>query len=364
MVRTVLRELHASRSADDTRAFANLQVAFGASCVCGPSLGGITYGCVPFLAAWAPPFLLSAAFFVCAFAAALQFEETLERNVAVDGPTKKRGGMWRDVGFLTRLLMAGCHSYIFSGWELAYPLLAKLSISDGGEAWTTSQIGITFLVGSVGLMIWCNFLYERLKLRLGVELLWVSSWAVPTLLLAGFQPVLEWLISSGSAHYSVVVLCWNYGAQIVISALIGSGFVSVQLMMNAFIASGPDAGQRLPLANSFMAASQSIFRMICPLITGALFEASPGYAFYHLALLAIVGCALPAVFLLRSGKSGGSPDLITEPVSPSFADCSMYRSPTFFVTPRKNSDDPFGVDLNAPFLASSVRSGRSVRSVR
>merc|ERR1712190_569275 len=73
------------------------------------------------------------------------------------------------------LIMVAGHSYVFTGWEVGYPLLAR---NDDFGAWTSAMIGITFLVGSVGLLVHTLFTYPAMAKSMGLNAVWTWSWIV------------------------------------------------------------------------------------------------------------------------------------------------------------------------------------------
>merc|ERR1719323_1165949 len=94
---------------------------------------------------------------------------------ALQSTSAQTPGLLRDLRFVLLLIMGGGHSYIFTGWEIAYPLIARLPADESGENWTTADIGLTFLVGSVGLMLYSLAFYPALTKRLSVIRLWCWS---------------------------------------------------------------------------------------------------------------------------------------------------------------------------------------------
>jgi len=98
-------------------------------------------------------------------------------------------------------------------------------------------------------------------------------------------------VDSGSA----VVALLNYGSQVVLSVLLGSGFTSIQLIVNEYVASLPDGCSQLAPANAILAIVHGLARAASPVITGGLFSAgfnfpalSRATPFDHLAVLG--GC--------------------------------------------------------------------------
>merc|ERR1740117_1503869 len=89
--------------------------------------------------------------------------------------------------------MGGGHSYIFTGWEIGYPLLARSSIAAGGAQWTTSQIGTTFLVGSAGALLYSLAVYPVVSNRFGVWKVWTVSSSVALVFIFAFPRLLATL---------------------------------------------------------------------------------------------------------------------------------------------------------------------------
>jgi len=231
-------------------------------------------------------------------------QETAEPQAGWASPQKPRctGGaatppLLRSRRFLLLLAMGGGHSYVFTGWELVYPLLARLQPCMGGEAWSTSEVGLTFLMGSLGLMCYSLLLYPRLAKRIPVLRLWVWQWALPLLVLPAFPRALGCLISAGVPSRSLAVQLLNYCTQLVLSVLLGSEFISIQLLLNGYVAGEPDAKGTLALANSYLVSVQALVRALSPMFTGALFSVGvhggwPGSGVAlpldHLALVGLV----------------------------------------------------------------------------
>jgi len=293
IMRTALRESFYHEDEDDTSAFSTLSVAFGASCVAGPALGGIFYGKVlpvplfeGFETPWMTPMLCCTLLYAIALVvtansmpetAFLSEEVVKSKGVKSKGEKTKRevtdsSKLFRDPAFLLLLINAGGHSYVFTGWELVYPLLARVSKEAGGEAWSTAHIGVTFLVGSVGLMIYSLAIYPKLAKKMPVMRLWIWSWVYPAIIFPLFPRVLTRACRDGLPTQGWQVQLLNYGTQLVVSVLLGSGFISIQLLMNVYVSKLPGKNAALALANSWMVSTQAFVRAVSPMCTGSLFS--------------------------------------------------------------------------------------------
>jgi len=193
----------------------------------------------------------------------------------------------------------GGHSYVLLGWELVYPLLARLRRSAGGEAWGTPEIGCTFLVGSVGLVLYSLLLFPRLAARTGIARLWMCHWALPLLAMPAFPRVLEWMVRAGASSASTPVRLWNYAVQLAVSVLLGSQFISLQLLLNGYVAEEPDPQRLLAVANSYMVSTQALVRAVSPLVSGSLFTLGIG------DWKSTFGAALPIDHLALVGLASG-----------------------------------------------------------
>jgi len=315
ILRTSLREFFMQLGADDTTAFSMLSVAFGASSVAGPSVGGLLYIRLPgvdgaFLQPWAPPFLLCTAMYCVSLAVIVTW---LPETSSLDHRNKQetvliekdpKGGvqrLLRELKFILLLIMAGGHSYIFTGWELVYPLFARLHRDAGGEDWLTSDIGLTFLVGSIGLMSYSLLVYPKVA-KLGSTInIWIWQWVLPILIMPIFPRLVQYALIHGYHHKGAVLHLLNFGSQLIMSILLGSKFISVQLLLNNYV-----AGQQelLALANGYLVSTQALVRAMSPLSTGSLFTFGvqghmTGLAlpFDHLALAGLVcGVACAVAF--------------------------------------------------------------------
>jgi len=333
IMRTSLRESFSYEEEDDTSAFSMLSVAFGASSVCGPSIGGILYGSqLPFglgdgwANPWTSPLLTCTALYtLCLVTTFSVMPETafLTDQLVPIAPGKQSNGrsgavksgsqpsdsknLLKDSRFLLLLIVGGGHSFTFTGWELAYPLVARVPADDDGEGWSTAEIGITFLVGSVGLMTYSLLLYPRIVRKVTVIRVWVYSWIIPLLIYPSFPRILTAVVSAGHETHGGMVNLLNYVAQLFISVLLGSGFISIQLMLNSYVASRPGARTALAVANSWMVSTQALVRAVSPMSTGALFTLgiqaendgsaflSRSLPFDFLAVIGLVSCVLCAL---------------------------------------------------------------------
>jgi len=317
IVRTSLRETYAKAKESDTKAFSMLSVAFGASCVAGPSLGGLLYGLgyTPgdeIIQQWSLPMCTCTFLYIVSLSVVLKWLSDDACKVGATGTVASSDGppplLLRQGRFLLLLAMGGGHSYVFTGWELGYPLLARLPSDEGGEAWTTAQIGLTFLVGSVGLMSYCFFLYPVLAERIPVLSLWICQWILPVLAMPAFSRALPYLISINARSW--IIQAVNYVTQLVVSVLLGSQFVSIQLMLNEHVAQEPNGASLLALANSYLVSTQGLVRAASPMATGSLFTLGRNLGlgvslpFDHLSVIGLlcgIGCA---VLYRRSAPTG------------------------------------------------------------
>ncbi|CAK0811309.1 unnamed protein product [Prorocentrum cordatum] len=342
ITRTALRETFQHEGSEDTWAFSTLSVAFSASCMAGPSLGGLLYGrAAPWpleARPWSAAMLLSTLLYACSMALAWwRLPETAFlaahaaphegpdglRRVEEEGPPAGRQRpLLRDANFLLLLVMGGGHSYVFTGWEIAYPLLARLPAVQRGEQWTAAQIGVAFLAGSCGLCAYCLALYPRIARRVPVVRIWLFSWVAPLLVLPAFPRALALLCEGegGPCAGRPLAAALNFAAQACISVLLGSGFISVQVLLNGYVGARPDAPTALALANSMLVSTQALARAVSPVATGWLFalgleqegEGAPGLGwasrslpFDGLALVGLAAClACGAAFEARTLLAG------------------------------------------------------------
>lgn len=329
IVRTALRESYQREKAEDTSAFSMLSVAFGASCVAGPSLGGLVYGLFPTGAlggmchAWTPPLLICAALYACNLVLSIKWLPETADLSALQGsaPTSAdatKGNyipLLRQARFRYLLFMAGGHAYCFTGWELVYPLLARMSPERGGEGWDTRHIGLTFLVGSAGLMLWSLAIYPRIAKRVSLAKLWLVLWMLPVTLVPLFARALPLALESGFDAHGPLVLLLNYGTQLFVSVCIGCQFISIQLLINQYVSKLPDGASFLAMANGYLVSTQAFARALAPLTSGYLFNlgahahayglifTTHSVAFDHLSLTALLFCVFCAAMY------DASPDL-------------------------------------------------------
>lgn len=334
IMRTALRETFQHERSEDTWAFSTLSVAFSASCMAGPSLGGLMYGkSVPMLEGMQNPW--SASMLTCVFLYAVCLAFTWWRLPETAFLASQRGSTRRnapartessidehkgqpllhDANFLLLLVMGGGHSYVFTGWEIVYPLTARLPLEELGEQWTAAKIGVTFLMGSFFLCLYSLACYPRIAQRLPIVRLWCISWVAPLLVMPAFPRLLTAVCSArdcADKDSSGLVTALNYGAQVCVSVLLGSGFISIQVILNNYVGSRPDGKSALALANSMLVSMQALVRAASPLVTGSLFvfgltqEDSPGrwafsrsLPFDSLALIGLAACLLCALAFER-----------------------------------------------------------------
>lgn len=326
IVRTALREAHQRVGEDDTSAFATLSVAFGASSIAGPSLGGLIYGRCPegllatYCKPWTPAFLLCTLLYVLAFSStALNMEETADisktKGLALSPASRAASeqGLMSKAPFLLLMIMGGGHSYVFTGWELAYPLLARVKRSDGGQGWASDQIGVTFMVGSIGLVIYSMIIFPKLVKRLSALRAWIWSWCLPVVLLPLFPRILTVSCRAGMSDLAIAAL--NYSMQLVMSVFLGGGFIGIQLLLNKYVGEQRNGAVLLQVANMNLVSTQAFVRTLSPLSTGKLFElglaadrsqtfteeslVTRALAFDHLSLVGIICCILCALVFSR-----------------------------------------------------------------
>jgi len=307
--RTSLREVFNYRDADDKQAFSCVSSWYAVSSLLGPSLGGVLYG--KELGDWTwyswtlPWLLIALLYLMCFWVVLCLHSETAflpERERPFSPRPLGTTNLFTDRGFLLVMVMAWGHSYVFTGWETIYSTLAELDSSLLGEDWTTTEVGINFLVGGIALVTYNLLAYTRLASAVTVRRLWVWSWALPVVVFMVFPRLVTYLVSQGVDSDGVVMDLVNYGSQIVISVLLGSGFTSIQLIVNEYVATLPDARKQLGSANGALAAVQALARAVSPTATGAVytlgFETSfltRSATFDHLAVVGVVTgviCAL------------------------------------------------------------------------
>merc|ERR1712032_8110 len=113
-----------------------------------------------------------------------------------------------------------------------------------------------------------------------------------------FPRLLTYLVKQNASALNILLL--NDGAQIILSVLLGSGFISIQLLLNSYVSRLADSGTQLALANSMLVSTQALVRALSPLVNGALFtiglesEVALPNSFITRALpfdsLALIGC--------------------------------------------------------------------------
>jgi MFS family permease len=331
MLRTALRERVAALDADEVSAFAKLQAAFGASALSGPALGGLLYGVgVGTLNPWVAPQLVAIVLYVCALAAAsLWLVET--GKLAADASSaqvagSKGHGLSQVNTFRFLLIMVAGHSFVFTGWEVGYPLFAR--DTKIGMSWSSQDIGLTFLVGSAGLMLYTLFGFKTIEKYISLDNIWLWSWVPSLIAMPLFPRMVTQLMDGGWSSASISIRVVNYGTQLLVSVLIGSHFLTLQLMLNRFIATRPDAASALPIANGWFVAMQALARAISPVQTGLIFTVShdprwhdSAMAFDSLALVGVTACVFSGFFFARATRAATvslamSKPLITPFVSP------------------------------------------------
>jgi MFS family permease len=326
IMRTALRETFQHEGSEDTWAFSMLSVAFGASCMAGPSLGGLMYDkSVPMLGAIQNPW--SAAMLICMhlYAVCLVFtwwrlpetatlasQNASAKRTTCDGSSGQP--LLRDANFRLLLVMSGGHSYVFMGWEVVYPLAARLPLDQHGQQWTAAQIGVTFLVGSFCLCMYSLACYPRVARRLPVVRLWCLSWVPPLLIMPAFPRLLTAMCAARACEEDSNgrISALNYGAQVCISVFVGSGFTSIQVILNHYVGARPDGDTSLALANSMLVSMNALVRAASPVVTGSLFvfglqredfherwTLSRSLPFDSLALTALAACLLCALAFER-----------------------------------------------------------------
>lgn len=299
MTRTGLQEAMHQLKGDDVWAFSLLQAAFAASSVLGPAVGGCIYGYpinFDFILPWTPPFSLACCFYISAWVVSYAFMfETVDLHVPSSLRSRQSNEvvLFSSIPLMCFLVMAAGHSYVFTGWEVGYPLLARNNTLEG---WCSARIGFTFLIGSVFLLFHTLFTYRPMVKRMGLHSVWNRSWILCILALAMFPRVLKTLLASGFASTSWPVIAANYVAQIFISVFQGGNFTTLQLMLNRLISARDDSEYALPLANAWMVSLQGLARATSPVMTGN-FAAYPSpfegvMAFDALAGVATVCCVM------------------------------------------------------------------------
>jgi hypothetical protein len=213
--------------------------------------------------------------------------------------------LFEDGSIVYFLIMVAGHSYVFTGWEVGYPLLAR---DHHLEDWTSAMIGFTFLVGSVGLLLHTLFTYPITVKKLGLKGVWSWSWIGCIFVLITFPRMLNALLAQGlDGPTSWTITLVNYVAQLFISVLQGCNFTTLQLMLNRLIKARSNGEYALPLANGWMVSVQGLARAISPVMTGSL-VAQPSLgndvlAFDALAAIATLCCLLFGWILHRAVDS-------------------------------------------------------------
>merc|ERR1712032_718961 len=101
--------------------------------------------------------------------------------------------------------------------------------------------------------------------------IWICSWILPISMMPVFPRLVTWLIWSGTNSNSAEVHVLNYTVQIVISMLLGSSFISIQLLLNDYVSKLPNSSGQLALANSMLVSTQALVRALSPMVNGTLF---------------------------------------------------------------------------------------------
>jgi len=263
--KTSLREAFYRNNLDDTPAFSYVSTSYAVSSLLGPSLGGLLYGQVlsvtlPWQASWTLPwFLVAGLNFGCFLVVVcLQPETFFDMGVA---EPRSETYLFKDRRFIMVLFMAWAHSYVFTGWETIYPTFAELPASSLGEGWSTARVGVTFLVGGVALGVYNILVFSWMVSNFTVVRLWIWPWVLPLMPLAVFPRLVMYSVAQQHVDSSaVLVALLNYGSQVVLSVCLGSGFTSIQLIANAYVASLPDGRSQLASANGGLASVQALAR--------------------------------------------------------------------------------------------------------
>jgi MFS family permease len=305
MVRTCLRERVDQLMGDEVRAFSSLQAAFAASAVAGPAVGGLIYGFPAdqdFIQPQALPFLLSAGLYVLSFILSYIF---MVETADLKGPSSlryqesKKAVLFGERSIIYFLAMVTGHSFVFTGWEVGYPLLAR-----NLEAWNSPMIGNTFLVGGLGLLLHTLFTYPIMVKKIGLSAIWTSSWMICIVIVLMFPRTLNLLLALGFDSKSCTTTLVNYVSQLFISVLQGCNFTTLQLMLNGLIGARSNSEYLLPLANAWIVSLQGLARAISPSMTGSLvFQQSVwqgNLAFDALAGIAAVGCLIFGILLQKT----------------------------------------------------------------
>lgn len=299
MTRTCLRERVDELQGDEVWAFSVLQASFAASSVVGPAVGGFLYGWPvnhDSILPWASPHIAAFGLYILAFTFSYAFVvETVNLEV-----TSKEVSLFGHVSIIHLLIMVAGHSYVFTGFQVGYPLFARNSL----EAWTSTRIGVAFLIGSVGLLFHTIFTYPAMVKRMGLSTFWSWSWIVCIIVLITFPRILNLLLTLGFDGKSSIIAVANWVPQLCISMFQGCNFTTLQLMMNRLISARDDAEHALPLANAWMVSMQALARAISPVMTGSLLAyptvCQGVLAFDALAGIAALCCLLRGWALQKS----------------------------------------------------------------
>jgi len=304
--RTSLREAFSRNGRDDTNAFSFVSTSYALSSLLGPSLGGLLYGKEVFQTSWTLPWLLVAGLNLCCFLVILGVQPETVFSSGEAQPSSETH-LLKDRRFVLLLLMAWGHSYVFTGWETVYPTFAEMSASSLGEEWSTRRVGLTFLAGGICLVLYNTLLYAWMVSKFTVIRLWIWSWILPLIPLAVFPRLLMYLMAQHVDHDSAFVTILNCGSQVVLSVGLGSGFISMQLIVNEYVTRLPDGRSQLASANGGLASVQAFARAVSPAITGGLYSASfqiaalsRATAFDHLAVIGMCTGIILATLYQRS----------------------------------------------------------------
>jgi len=281
---------------------------------------------------WALPFLISSGLLLaCSVVVTAKLEETTVESTAQQSardpeiapgaapsygavdqePATGEGGvdLWT-LGVL--LVMAAAHSAVFLGWEVTYPVFASIPSSSAGQGWSTAEIGFTFAAASSVLIPFSILLYPGLVRSWGLLTTWTRCWLPALVLIPSFPRGVSLLLAAGWAEHSGAVVAWNYLSQMLFSLLLGTGFMSCQLMLFDFVAGQPKADSLTALATGYLVTAQGLARGAAPVLCGALTSTglssessttgwfSRSLAFDVLAIIGLFLCAAP-VWLLPAG---------------------------------------------------------------
>jgi len=303
MTRTFLRERVNALGGDEVAAFAALQASFGASSLTGPAFGGFLYGLGgQVVSNWAVPQLAALMLYISMLIGAFFcMPETGKLDEPKEGtPPSTASELLRERSFKYFLVMVAGHSFVFTGWEVGYPLFAR-DTTGLGEAWSTQMIGVTFVVGSTGLMLSTLFCYSAVEKRIGLSSIWLCSWILALIAIPLFPRFAARLMEDGVSTASKALNCLNYGTQFLVSSLLGSNFLTLQLMLNRMVGLGGNSEIDLPIANSWMVFAQALARTFSPVTTGAIFTASHAEAWRDGAILFDCLTAIGAIACLLFG---------------------------------------------------------------